>query len=143
CDDFKHQKEVNSVNSKQNGCCGETKVVLDCTQRTGKHVEGHWFCCGIKCYYFIKDNKHWSGCKQTCHDRSLSLLKIEDDDELASLIFYGAHNNLMTVKSLKESEGCAFLKFGGIQPDDCGRNHPCVCEKKMDKFPDSVNSMKE
>ncbi|OBS57175.1 hypothetical protein A6R68_11700, partial [Neotoma lepida] len=168
CDNFKHQKEMDSLNIKQNRCCGEAKGVLDCTQRTGKHVEGHWFCCGIKCYYFIKDNKHWSGCKQTCHDRSLSLLKIMDDDELKFLksrlttnsywigLKYDESNwkwqwiddvpsklDLMATKYLKDHGGCAFLSFRGIQSDDCGINHPCVCEKRMDKFPDSVNSMKE
>ncbi|KAL6038773.1 hypothetical protein STEG23_008266 [Scotinomys teguina] len=48
----------------------------------GKHVEGHLLCCGIKCYYFIMDDKQWSGCKQTCQDCSFSLLKIENEDEL-------------------------------------------------------------
>uniref|UniRef100_A0A8C8W4B8 C-type lectin domain-containing protein n=1 Tax=Peromyscus maniculatus bairdii TaxID=230844 RepID=A0A8C8W4B8_PERMB len=83
CDDFKHQKEPDTLNRKQNRCCGKTKVVLDCVQHTGKRFDGHLFCCGIKCYYFIMDmdHKHWSGCKQTCQDCSLSLLKIDDDDE--------------------------------------------------------------
>ncbi|CAO2606881.1 Killer cell lectin-like receptor 2 [Lemmus lemmus] len=47
-----------------------------------KHAEAHLFCCGIKCYYSIMDTKHWNDCKQTCQDCSLSLLKIDDDDEL-------------------------------------------------------------
>ncbi|XP_059113124.1 killer cell lectin-like receptor 2 [Peromyscus eremicus] len=80
CDDF-NQKEPDTLNRKQNRCCGKTKVVFDCVQHTGKPVEGHLFCCGIKCYYFIMDNKPWSGCKHTCQDCSLSLLKIDDDDE--------------------------------------------------------------
>ncbi|MEJ1279978.1 hypothetical protein NN561_010915 [Cricetulus griseus] len=76
------REHLDSLNRKQNRCRGETKVVLDCKQRTGKHVEARWFCCGIKCYYFIMDGKQWTGCKQTCQNCSLSLLKIEDDDEL-------------------------------------------------------------
>ncbi|KAK7802136.1 hypothetical protein U0070_008774, partial [Myodes glareolus] len=79
-DDLKRQKELHSSNREQNRCYGETKV-LDCIQLTGKYVKGYWFCSGIKCY-FIMDNKGWSGCKQTCQDCSLSLLKIDDDDEL-------------------------------------------------------------
>ncbi|XP_057642841.1 killer cell lectin-like receptor 2 [Chionomys nivalis] len=82
-DDFKRQKELNSSNREQNRCCGETNV-LDHIWLTGKYVGGYWFCSGIKCY-FIMDNKHWSGCKQTCQDCSLSLLKIDDDDELKFL----------------------------------------------------------
>ncbi|XP_052577555.1 killer cell lectin-like receptor 2 [Peromyscus californicus insignis] len=81
CDDFQHQKEPDTLNRKQNRCCGRTKVVFDCVQHTGKHVEGRLFCRGIKCYYFIMDNKRWSGCDQTCQDCSLSLLKIDDDNE--------------------------------------------------------------
>uniref|UniRef100_A0A8C8UQW7 Killer cell lectin-like receptor 2 n=1 Tax=Peromyscus maniculatus bairdii TaxID=230844 RepID=A0A8C8UQW7_PERMB len=119
----------------------------------------HWFCYGVKCY-FIMDNKHWSGCNQTCQGCSLSLLKIDDDDELKLLKSRLTKNsywiglkydeksqkwqwigngpsklNLMT-KSLKGRRGCAFLNFGGIRSDDCGIKHPCVCEKRMDKFPD-------
>ncbi|OBS57174.1 hypothetical protein A6R68_11699, partial [Neotoma lepida] len=48
----------------------------------GTHVEGHWFCRGIKCYFIMDNKQQWSGCKQTCLDCNLSLLKIDDDDEL-------------------------------------------------------------
>ncbi|XP_035304618.1 killer cell lectin-like receptor 2 [Cricetulus griseus] len=89
CDDFKYQEEQISgrinLNREQNRFCRETKVDIDCKEHTGKRVEAQWFCCGIKCYYFIMDNKHWNGCKQTCEDCSLSLLKIHDYDELKFL----------------------------------------------------------
>ncbi|XP_052577553.1 killer cell lectin-like receptor 2 [Peromyscus californicus insignis] len=65
-----------------NRCYQETKFVVDSKQHRGERVEGHWFCCGVKCYYFIMDNKRWSECKHTCRDCSLSLLTIDDDDEL-------------------------------------------------------------
>ncbi|XP_059113118.1 killer cell lectin-like receptor 2 [Peromyscus eremicus] len=84
-DDLKHQKEPDSLNRKQNRHCGKTKIILDCVQYTGKPVEGRLFCRGIKCYYFIMDNKCWSGSEQTCQDCSLSLLKIDNDDELKFL----------------------------------------------------------
>ncbi|XP_036037860.1 killer cell lectin-like receptor 2 [Onychomys torridus] len=167
CDDLKHQKEPDSLKRKQNRCCGKTKVVLDCIQHTGKHVEGHLFCCGIKCYYVIMENKHWSGCKQTCQACSLFLLKTDDDDELkflqsqvttngywTGLKYNGSKGewqwignvpsnlNLTTAKLLKGSGGCVYLSFGGIHEDDCGRNHPCICEKRMDKFPVSMYSVK-
>ncbi|KAM7335578.1 hypothetical protein ACRRTK_006055 [Alexandromys fortis] len=67
---------------EQNRCCGKTKTILDYGKYTGKCGEAHLFCCGIKCYYFIMDNKHWNDCKKTCKSCSLSLMKIDDDDEL-------------------------------------------------------------
>ncbi|XP_059113122.1 uncharacterized protein LOC131906523 [Peromyscus eremicus] len=158
---------LNSLNRKENRRHGETNLVPDCIQITGTNVEGHWFCYGVKCY-FIMDNKHWSGCSQTCQGCSLSLLKIDDYSELTFLISRLTKNsywiglkydkrsqkwqcigdgpskvNLTTMKSLKESGVCAFLSFGGILRDDCGRTHPCFCEKRIDKFSDSVCSIKE
>ncbi|KAM7335577.1 hypothetical protein ACRRTK_006054 [Alexandromys fortis] len=155
-DDLKRQKELDSSSREQNRFCGETKV-LDFIQFTGKYVKVQFFCCGIKCY-FIMANKHWSGCKQTCQDCNFSLLKIDDDDELKFLQFkinpnsywigllYNARKNkwqwidddptsldLMTVKSLQRSGGCAFLSYRGIHTDDCGRNYPCICEMRVDR----------
>ncbi|EGW12844.1 Killer cell lectin-like receptor 2 [Cricetulus griseus] len=92
CDDLKDR--LNSVNSEWKRCYGETKIVLDCIHHTGKCVEGHWFCCGIKCYYFLMDNKSWNRCKQTCEDCSLSLLKTDDDDELCRQEKHGQENIL-------------------------------------------------
>ncbi|XP_021044763.1 T-cell surface glycoprotein YE1/48-like [Mus pahari] len=69
----------------------QNQVRLEETQRArkgglrGRGVEIYWFCYGIKCYYFIIDRKTWSGCKQTCQNSSLSLLKIDDEDELKLL----------------------------------------------------------
>nr|XP_048288352.1 killer cell lectin-like receptor 2 isoform X2 [Myodes glareolus] len=71
CDALKDH--LNSLERKQNRCYGE-----------GKHFKGHWFCCGIKCYYFIMDPKQWEKCNQTCQKFCTSLLKIDDDDELDS-----------------------------------------------------------
>ncbi|XP_041910443.1 killer cell lectin-like receptor 2 [Arvicola amphibius] len=216
---------------EQKRCCGKTKAVLDYGKYTGKCAEAHLFCCGIKCYYFIMDNKHWSGCKQTCQDCSFSLLKIDDDDELSAsytrkgnclgfalwnpevrllemsnwmavenvtdlwakvqngdymrimelynfsdkflfslqmFLKYQLTTNtfwiglsyeiskskwgwidngtskldLMKLKLLKENGTCACLSFRGIREGDCGTKRPCICEKRMDRFPDSVYSMK-
>ncbi|XP_049988587.1 killer cell lectin-like receptor 2 [Alexandromys fortis] len=80
-EDCKYEKE-------QKRCCGKTNAVLDYGKYTGKCTEAHLFCCGIKCYYFIMDNKHWNDCKQTCQDCSLSLLKIDDDEELKFLMYH-------------------------------------------------------
>ncbi|XP_028737396.2 killer cell lectin-like receptor 2 isoform X1 [Peromyscus leucopus] len=163
---LKHDLDI--LNRTLNRCYQETKFVLDSKQQRGKQVEGHWFCYGIKCYYFIIDNKRWNECEQKCRSCSLSLLRIDDDDELKFLqlqikpksywigLLYKTTTrkwqwsdggpsklNLMTVKSLKEIGGCAYLRFTGIHHDDCGRTHPCICEKRMDKFPHSVCSKKE
>ncbi|XP_052577558.1 LOW QUALITY PROTEIN: killer cell lectin-like receptor 2 [Peromyscus californicus insignis] len=72
---------LDSLNRKENRYHGETNLVPDCIQSTDTNVEGHWFCYGVKCY-FIMDNKHWSGCNQTCQAAALSLLKIDDYNEL-------------------------------------------------------------
>uniref|UniRef100_A0A8C9CTP7 C-type lectin domain-containing protein n=1 Tax=Peromyscus maniculatus bairdii TaxID=230844 RepID=A0A8C9CTP7_PERMB len=153
---------LDSLNRKENRRYEETNDNLDST-----NVEGHWFCYGIKCY-FIMDNKHWSGCNQTCQGCSLSLLKIDDYNELKFLKSRLTKNSywiglkyheksqewqwigdgsskliLTTMKSIKESGICAFLSFGGIRHDDCGIKHPCVCERRMDKFPESVCNIKK
>ncbi|XP_040599624.1 uncharacterized protein LOC101823350 [Mesocricetus auratus] len=152
------RKQLDSLNRRQNRCYGETKV-LDCKQRTGKRVEVQWFCFGIKCYYFFMDNKRWNGCSQTCQDCSLSLLKIDDDDELKFLqpkinpnsfwigLSYDTRKrnwqwidngpsklDLMTMKSLQEDGGCAFLSSRGIHNNKCERKHPCICEKRIQDF---------
>ncbi|XP_037059966.1 killer cell lectin-like receptor 2 isoform X3 [Peromyscus leucopus] len=80
---LKHDLDI--LNRTLNRCYQETKFVLDSKQQRGKQVEGHWFCYGIKCYYFIIDNKRWNECEQKCRSCSLSLLRIDDDDELKFL----------------------------------------------------------
>ncbi|XP_063141508.1 killer cell lectin-like receptor subfamily A, member 12-like isoform X3 [Rattus norvegicus] len=80
------------LNREQKRWYSETKSVIPSSQHTGKNVEIHWFCYGIKCYYLILDKKAWNGCKQTCRDSSLSLLKKEDEDKLK--ISQGLYFNL-------------------------------------------------
>uniref|UniRef100_A0A8C8UIN3 C-type lectin domain-containing protein n=1 Tax=Peromyscus maniculatus bairdii TaxID=230844 RepID=A0A8C8UIN3_PERMB len=131
----------------------------------GKRVEGYWFCTGIKCYYFIMDNKPWIGCKQTCRDCSLSLLNIENNDELKFLqlqiklnrYWIGLKYNrskgkwqwigdvpskldLNTVKLNHNTGRCALLSRTRLDNDNCDQLYPCICEKRLDKFPDSLFS---
>uniref|UniRef100_A0A8C6I5G9 Ly49-like N-terminal domain-containing protein n=1 Tax=Mus spicilegus TaxID=10103 RepID=A0A8C6I5G9_MUSSI len=73
---------LESLNRDQNRLYNKTKTVLDFLQHTGRGVKVYWFCYGMKCYYFVMDRKPWSRCKQTCQSSSLSLLKIDDEDEL-------------------------------------------------------------
>ncbi|XP_041492297.1 killer cell lectin-like receptor 5 [Microtus oregoni] len=164
-DDFKPQKELDSSNREKNRCCGESKV-FDCIQLRGKYVDGYWFCSGIKCY-FIMDKQDWSGCKQTCQDYSLSLLKIYDDDELKFLqvkvnpntywiglsydtgkskwqwIDNGPSNLDSKIANLSLKPGrCAFLSRTRLDDTKCEDHYPCICEMRMDKFPNSPSRKK-
>lgn len=38
--------------------------------------------------------------------------------------------------------GYACLYYGGLKEDDYGRIHPCIYEKRMNKFTDSGCNMK-
>ncbi|KAL1790721.1 killer cell lectin-like receptor 2 [Sigmodon hispidus] len=159
--------DLDSLNRTLNRCYLEIEV-LDCKLRTGKSVERHLFCCGIKCYYLIKNEKTWNECKQICQYYSSTILKIDDDNELKFLrlqiksgkywigLSYNEKNkkwqwiddhpsklDLMTITSLQTRKGCAVFSFTGIKPDDCAKNHSCICEKRMDEFPESVCSRKE
>ncbi|XP_055467459.1 killer cell lectin-like receptor 2 [Psammomys obesus] len=147
--------QLDFLKRQRNRCHEETQIILGCSQPTGKCVEGRWFCCGIKCYYLIKDDKPWSECSQTCQDCSLSLLKIDDAVELNFLKpkFYqkkywiGLRRNrtkrkwqwiddvpsnldLAVMDSLRVIGDCAFLSSTGIHDDDCGRVHSCICGKR-------------
>ncbi|XP_005379675.1 PREDICTED: T-cell surface glycoprotein YE1/48-like [Chinchilla lanigera] len=66
-------------------CHGKEKTAAKPLRVTGKTCEGYLTCYGVKCYYIIMDNKTWEKCKQTCQKHGLSLLKIDDKDELAFL----------------------------------------------------------
>ncbi|XP_028636771.1 killer cell lectin-like receptor 5 [Grammomys surdaster] len=154
-------------NREENRWYSKTKTVLNSSQCIGRG-EIHWFCYGIKCYYFINNDRKWNGCNQTCHNISLSLLNIDDKDELELLrcqiipdtywigLKYDNKKNewrwidngpsildLMTIKSEKKTGGCAVFSMTGIHSDDCGKKHPCICEKRMDKVRASVCSVKE
>ncbi|XP_038175173.1 killer cell lectin-like receptor 2 [Arvicola amphibius] len=162
------KNRLDFINREWNRCYGETKIVLDRSESSGKNVEGNWFCCGIKCYYFIMTSKRWNGCKQTCENCHLSLLKIDDADELTFLksqlnqnrywigLKYdvkkwkwqwidGGQSKLdLTVMELRSATGdCAFLSLAGIQEYDCDKRLFCICEKQVVKFPDSVCSPDE
>ncbi|XP_008826106.1 killer cell lectin-like receptor 5 [Nannospalax galili] len=149
-------------------CHVNNKITLNCLKSTGKRLEGHWFCCGTKCYYFIMDSKTWSGCTQTCRECSLTLLAIDDSDEQDRLrsqvngnnywiglsydkqekewkwIDSGSSNLDLTALNLQCRVGmCAFFTSTRIEDSDCGKTYPCICEKRMDMFSDSVCNKKE
>nr|XP_034367507.1 killer cell lectin-like receptor 2 [Arvicanthis niloticus] len=154
CDAIK--SHLHSLKREQNKCYRETKVVLDCLWHTGKLAERHWFCCGIKCYYFITEKKKWNGCERICQGCSLSLLKIDNEDELKFLksqlysksYWIGLTHNkskgvwhwigngsseldLSVLNSVHHIGSCPFISSIYIQGDDCARTRGCICEKRL------------
>ncbi|NP_001104780.1 Ly49 inhibitory receptor-like [Rattus norvegicus] len=151
---------LQSLNREQTKWYSETKTVLPSSQHTGKNVEIYWFCYGIKCYYFILDTKAWNGCKQTCQDSSLFLLKIDDEDELKFLrlqflsyqywiglsynktekewswIDNGQSELSLNLKKYNVKDGdCMFLSKARLENAMCSNPYPCICQKRLDKFP--------
>ncbi|XP_038963969.1 ly49 inhibitory receptor 7 isoform X2 [Rattus norvegicus] len=124
-------------------------------------IETHWFCYGIKCYYFIKDRKTWHGCKRICQNSNLSLLKIDDEDERKFLqqqvipdnywiglsyekeknkwawIENGPSELASNTKIFNERDGaCVFLSKTKLDSIDCNNLYSCICGKRLNKFPD-------
>uniref|UniRef100_A0A8I5ZPZ8 C-type lectin domain-containing protein n=1 Tax=Rattus norvegicus TaxID=10116 RepID=A0A8I5ZPZ8_RAT len=144
------------LNREQNRWHNKTKTVLDSLQHSGRGVEIHRFCYGIKCYYFIMDRKTWSGCTQTCQNYSLPLLTIDDEDELMFLhllvtpdsywigLSYDYKksdwtwndNNPSKLKYNVKDGGCVFLSKTRIDNINCDNLFSCICGKRLDKFPD-------
>ncbi|XP_052030997.1 T-cell surface glycoprotein YE1/48-like isoform X4 [Apodemus sylvaticus] len=163
CDSYKNF--LDTLKIQQNKCHGETKIALNCSQNRGKRVDGYWFCNGIKCYYFIMGNKRWNGCKQICQNCSLSLLRIDDEDELKFLriqitpdaYWIGlSYDNkkqewawidngpsklsLNIMKSNVTGRRCMFLSKTRLEIDNCEKNYTCICEKRLYKFPDWLSN---
>ncbi|XP_052031013.1 killer cell lectin-like receptor 5 isoform X8 [Apodemus sylvaticus] len=146
---------LESLDREQKRWYSETKTVLDSPQLTGRGSVIHWFCYGMKCYYFIIDGKTWSGCKQMCVNYSLSLLTINDEDELKFLQLLVIPNSYWIglsydnkiknwtwidngpskLKINFKPEGCVFLSKARLENSNCRNSYPCVCGKRMDKFP--------
>ncbi|XP_032763231.1 killer cell lectin-like receptor 5 [Rattus rattus] len=156
------------INREQNRWYKKTKTVLASPQHTGRCVEMHLFCYGIKCYYFIMDKRTWRECKQTCQNYSLSFLKIDDKDELKFLQDHiirdnywigSSYNNkkkewswidnspfdldFVGRTSLRKTGYCMYFSMSGLHDDDCGKRYLCICEKGMDKIPAPLCSVKE
>uniref|UniRef100_A0ABK0M1A5 Immunoreceptor Ly49si3 n=1 Tax=Rattus norvegicus TaxID=10116 RepID=A0ABK0M1A5_RAT len=149
-----------SLKREQTRWYRETKTVIPSFQHTGKNVEIYWFCYGIKCYYFILDKKTWIRCQQACQKSRLSLLKIDDEDELKFLqlqvlsdqyiglsynkakeewswIDNGQSEFSLNLKKYNEKYGgCMFLSQTRLENAMCMNRYPCICQKRLDKFPD-------
>ncbi|XP_013008385.1 killer cell lectin-like receptor 4 isoform X2 [Cavia porcellus] len=141
------------------------KIFAKPLENIGKTCEVYLTCYGVKCYYFIIDNKTWEKCKQTCQNQGLSLLKIDDKDELVFLVsqiypkkywiglFFDTREKRwkwmdagrssginVTIMNKPPTDGkCAFLTSARISDMPCDNAYSCVCEKRMDAtFPASM-----
>eukprot|EP00072_Mus_musculus_P075604 XP_017177367.1 PREDICTED: killer cell lectin-like receptor 5 [Mus musculus] len=146
------------LNSEQNIWYRETKTDLGSSQHQGTGRK-HWFCYGIKCYYFIKDRKPFSRCKQYCQNSSLTLLNIDNEDELKFLHLQvisdsyqiGMKYNKMDWAWIDNGPskldlnkrkynvnygGHIFLSKTRLDNIDCGNAYSCICGKRLDIYPD-------
>ncbi|XP_052031030.1 killer cell lectin-like receptor 2 isoform X1 [Apodemus sylvaticus] len=164
----KLKDSLHSLKGERKRCYEKTKIVLDCLHHAGKRVKKHWFCCGTKCYYFITNDQQWSGCIKTCQCCSLSLLTIDDEDELKFLkpqlqgdrYWIGLTHNknkwewqwinngsskldLAGMNSVYRRGSCAFLSPINIQHDDCAKTYGCICEMRPSKFHIPVSYVKK
>uniref|UniRef100_A0A8D2AP16 Ly49-like N-terminal domain-containing protein n=1 Tax=Sciurus vulgaris TaxID=55149 RepID=A0A8D2AP16_SCIVU len=80
CESLKN-KILQLESNHENKCHKKIEIFSKLWQSEGMLCEGHWSCCGVKCYHFTKSKKNWEECKKTCQDNGLSLLKINDEDE--------------------------------------------------------------
>uniref|UniRef100_A0A452RNS7 C-type lectin domain-containing protein n=1 Tax=Ursus americanus TaxID=9643 RepID=A0A452RNS7_URSAM len=112
---------------------------------------------GIKYYYFIPESQNWKGCKQTCQSYNSSLLKINDEDELAFIQSRTYSNNYWIGLSYDDREQkwkwidtgppfginytfmsssgrgqCAFLTSTRTTPIECSKTYGCICEGRID-----------
>ena len=151
---------LKSLNREQKRWYSETKTFSDSSQHTGRGFEKYWFCYGIKCYYFNMDRKTWSGCKQTCQISSLSLLKIDNEDELKFLqnlapsdiswiglsydnkkkdwvwIDNGPSKLALNTTKYNIRDGlCMSLSKTRLDNGDCDKSYICICGTRLDKFP--------
>ncbi|XP_005866904.1 PREDICTED: natural killer cells antigen CD94 [Myotis brandtii] len=135
-------------------CHRKKKISSKSLQHTGKLIEELWSCCGVNCYLFTTEKKNWMECKQTCQNKGLSLLKIDNEDELAFLQSQTYKNNYWIGLSFNEKESkwewidkgtpgiyvsimswtlgrgeCAFLTSTRIANIDCSKTYNCICVK--------------
>ncbi|XP_005610865.1 killer cell lectin-like receptor isoform X1 [Equus caballus] len=153
------KKDLESLSKAKMSCHRKQGIFSKSLQNTGKLNEDRWSCCGVNCYYFTTKKESWTGCQKTCQCYNLSLLKIDDKDELDFVQpqTYGdsywigfSYNekeskwkwidngtspgtNSAIMSLLPEREGkCAFLTSTRIANTDCSAPYNCICEKRID-----------
>ncbi|XP_014701062.2 killer cell lectin-like receptor 5 isoform X1 [Equus asinus] len=155
---LQQKKEIASLFKEKMRCHRKQGIFPKSLQNTGKLYDNRWSCCGVNCYYFTTKKENWRGCKQTCESYNLSLLKIDDEDELAFVqpqtyrdsywigLSYNAKEskwkwidngtfsgtNLKIISLHSGIKGCAFLTATKITAIDCVNEYKCICEKRID-----------
>nr|XP_025851333.1 killer cell lectin-like receptor 3 [Vulpes vulpes] len=127
------------------------------SKNKGKLHENHQSCHRIKYYYFTSKSEKWIGCKKTCQSCNLSLLKINDEDELTFIQTQTYKKNYwiglsydikekkwkwvdtdlpfginFTFMSFSGRGQCAFLSSTRVTNIDCSNPYHCICEKRID-----------
>ncbi|XP_053775756.2 killer cell lectin-like receptor 2 [Desmodus rotundus] len=138
--------------------CHRKNICSKSTQSTGKIDAEHLSCCGENCYLFTDEDKNWNGCEQACRSYGSSLLKIDDEDELAFIQQQTYKNNYWIGLSYNERKSkwewigkgtpginsavmsvipgrgqCAFLTSTRITAMPCSKTYNCIC--KWSVFP--------
>uniref|UniRef100_G1TRD4 C-type lectin domain-containing protein n=1 Tax=Oryctolagus cuniculus TaxID=9986 RepID=G1TRD4_RABIT len=150
---------------KQNGRCAKKDTFPKSVHNPGKVHEVYWSCYGVNCYYFVLQDNTWEQCKQTCQSYGSSLLKIDNEHELAFVQFQIPENmywiglsysdveckwkwlddgtspgmNLKMMSSPPRKEKCVFLATTRLAYGDCSRTYSCICKKRINcNFPSSM-----
>ncbi|XP_047404016.1 killer cell lectin-like receptor 2 isoform X2 [Sciurus carolinensis] len=158
CESLKN-KILQLESNHENKCHKKIEIFSKLLQSKGMLCEGHWICCGVKCYHFTKSKKNWEECKKTCQDNGLSLLKINDEDERVFLKQQAGKNIYwiglsydkrerkwkwidsdtssgisLPMMTLPARGHCVFLT--AIREDDieCTNAYSCICEKRFDSI---------
>ncbi|XP_048650665.1 killer cell lectin-like receptor 2 isoform X3 [Marmota marmota marmota] len=149
-------KTLHLESNHENKCHKKIEIYSEFLQNKGLICEGHWSCYGVKCYHFTKKQEKWEGCKKTCQDNGLSLLKINDEDEQAFLKQQACKNNYWIGLSYDECERkwkwvdsdtssgihlrimmsparghCVFLSATREVAIECNNSYNCICEKRL------------
>ncbi|XP_045685778.1 killer cell lectin-like receptor 2 [Phyllostomus hastatus] len=166
CDILKMPQQIKkpvSLLSEKNSCHRKEMSFSKSMQNTGKLDKEHWSCCGKNCYLFIDEDKNWNGCKQACQSYGLSLLKIDDEDELAFLQQQTYTNNYWiglsynegkrtwewigngtsginhAIMNLTSGRGqCAFLTSTRLEAIECLKTYNCICEHNISPALDAL-----
>lgn len=141
----------------ENKCHKKIEIFSKFLQNKGVLCEGHWSCYGVKCYHFTKSEQKWEGCKKTCQDNGLSLLKINNEDELVFLKQHACKNNYwiglsydegqkkwkwidsdtssgiyLPIMKLPAGGHCVFITAIREVAIECSNAYNCICEKRID-----------
>ncbi|XP_069905475.1 killer cell lectin-like receptor 2 [Oryctolagus cuniculus] len=146
------ENALKSLFLKWNGCNAKKDTFPKSVHNPGKVHEDYWSCYGVNCYYFVLQNKSWTGCKQTCQSYSSSLLKIDNEHELTFIRFQIHENSYWIGLPFNEVENkrkglddgtssgmnfrwislpsmkrkCGLLTSTRVEDEHCSKTHSCI-----------------